>query len=87
MYEHFLRRLAEAGAAGEYFTYRHVIDFMVRMVDPRGRVRAIYDPAFGTCGFLTRALEWIKAKHGGGRTPADGRSGTSCGRRRSGATR
>jgi type I restriction enzyme M protein len=67
MYEHFLRRLAEAGAAGEYFTYRHIIDFMIRMVDPK-LGETIYDPAFGTCGFLTRALEWIKAQHGGGKT-------------------
>jgi type I restriction enzyme M protein len=66
MYEHFLRRLAEAGAAGEYFTYRHVIDFMVRMVDPDVG-ETIYDPAFGTCGFLTRALEYIKEKYDGGR--------------------
>jgi type I restriction enzyme M protein len=67
MYEHLLRRLAEAGAAGEFFTYRHIIDFMIAMLDPN-LGDTIYDPAFGTCGFLTRALEWIKAKHGGGKT-------------------
>jgi|GEM_PF-4435193 len=27
----------------------------------------IYDPAFGTCGFLTRALEYIREKYEGGR--------------------
>jgi type I restriction enzyme M protein len=67
MYEHFLRRLAEAGAAGEYFTYRHLIDFMVEMVNPK-LGETIYDPAYGTCGFLTRALEWIKRQHAGGRS-------------------
>jgi type I restriction enzyme M protein len=59
MYEHFLRRLEEAGAAGEYFTCRHIIDFMVELVDPQ-LGETIYDPAFGTCGFLTRALEWVR---------------------------
>ena len=67
MYEHFLRRLADAGAAGEYFTYRHVIDAMVQIIDP-DLGQTIYDPALGTAGFLTRSLEWIKAKRGGGRT-------------------
>ena len=61
IYEQILRDLQSAGNAGEYYTPRAVTEFMVQMTNPRlGEI--IFDPACGTGGFLTGALEHIR-KH------------------------
>jgi type I restriction enzyme M protein len=61
LYEQILRDLQSAGNAGEYYTPRAVTQFMVQMTNPRlGEI--ILDPACGTGGFLTGALEHIR-KH------------------------
>src|SRR5664279_4489188 len=68
IYEQLLRDLQGAGNAGEYYTPRAVTQFMVEMTRPRlGEI--ILDPACGTGGFLTGALEFIR-KHEV-KTPAD----------------
>ncbi|MFT3829382.1 MAG: class I SAM-dependent DNA methyltransferase [Opitutaceae bacterium] len=68
IYEQFLRDLQSAGNAGEYYTPRAVTQFMVEMTRPRlGDI--VLDPACGTGGFLTCALEFIR-KHEV-KTPAD----------------
>jgi type I restriction enzyme M protein len=56
MYEQLLRDLQNAGNAGEYYTPRPVTEFMVRMVDPKLDEK-VMDPACGTGGFLTCAIE------------------------------
>lgn len=59
IYEQILRNLQSAGNAGEYYTPRAVTQFMVEMVDPQLGERVL-DPACGTGGFLTCALEHIR---------------------------
>ena len=68
IYEQLLRDLQGAGNAGEYYTSRAVTQFMVDMVNPQLGER-ILDPACGTGGFLTCAIEHVR-KHGV-KTPAD----------------
>jgi type I restriction enzyme M protein len=68
IYEQLLRDLQSAGNAGEYYTPRAVTQFMVERTNPRlGEI--IFDPACGTGGFLTCALEHVR-KHEV-KTPAD----------------
>lgn len=59
IYEQILKDLQNAGNAGEYYTPRAVTQFMVDMLKPRLGER-ILDPACGTGGFLTCALEFLK---------------------------
>ena len=60
IYEKILKDLQSAGNAGEYYTPRAVTQFMVDMVNQKlGEV--ILDPACGTGGFLTCAIENIRA--------------------------
>lgn len=60
IYEGLLKDVAadSAGYAGEFYTQRHVIRAMVKVVAPRPGER-IYDPCFGTCGFLVEAADHI----------------------------
>ena len=53
LYEDLLKRVAgdSAGYAGEFYTQRHIIRAMVAVVAPKIGDR-IYDPCFGTAGFL-----------------------------------
>jgi type I restriction enzyme M protein len=68
IYEQLLRDLQSAGNAGEYYTPRAVTQFMVERTNPRlGEI--IFDPACGTGGFLTCAIEHVR-KHEV-KTPAD----------------
>lgn len=57
-YETFLRDLQSAGNAGEYYTPRAVTQFMVEMTNPQLGEKVL-DPACGTGGFLTCALEHL----------------------------
>jgi type I restriction enzyme M protein len=62
LYEDLLKRVASdsAGYAGEFYTQRHVIRAMVAVVEPKIGDR-IYDPCFGTAGFLAESAEYIRA--------------------------
>jgi type I restriction enzyme M protein len=62
MYEQILRDLQSAGNAGEYYTPRAVTRFMVEMVDPQ-LGESVLDPACGTGGFLTCAIEHIRGNY------------------------
>jgi type I restriction enzyme M protein len=65
IYEDLLKRVASdsAGYAGEFYTQRHIIRAMVEVVRPKLGDR-IYDPCFGTAGFLTESAEYIRRHHG-----------------------
>lgn len=67
----YLLKIAEAQAdAGQFRTPRHIIDFIVSIVNPQ-KHEAIIDPACGTAGFLVSAYQHIKSQHalpGGGIT-------------------
>ena len=62
LYEQILRDLQNAGNAGEYYTPRPVTQFMVDAVAPRLGEK-ILDPACGTGGFLTCAIEHVRKQH------------------------
>lgn len=70
VYEQILKDLQSAGNAGEYYTPRAVTEFMVQMVDPK-LGETILDPACGTGGFLTCAIEHVRENYV--KKPADER--------------
>ncbi|OIR08824.1 putative type I restriction enzymeP M protein [mine drainage metagenome] len=57
-FEYLLSVLGSQGDAGQFRTPRHIIDFMVEIVDPQKGER-ILDPACGTAGFLISAWKHI----------------------------
>lgn len=59
IYEKILADLQSAGNAGEYYTPRAVTRFMVDIIDPK-LGETILDPACGTGGFLTCAIEHLE---------------------------
>ena len=60
VYEDLLRRLgSENRMAGEFYTPRPVIRFIVGLVAPQIG-ETVYDPAAGSCGFLAEAYELMK---------------------------
>lgn len=59
IYEKILADLQSAGNAGEYYTPRAVTQFIVDMIDPQ-LGESILDPACGTGGFLTCAIDHLK---------------------------
>jgi type I restriction enzyme M protein len=60
LYESILKEMRDAsGDAGEFYTPRPVVKFMVEMLDPQIG-ETVLDPASGTGGFLVEAFEHIK---------------------------
>jgi len=61
IYEGLLKQVAadSAGYAGEFYTQRHIIRAMVEVVRPQLGDR-IYDPCFGTAGFLGDAADFLR---------------------------
>jgi len=60
VYEELLRRLgSENRLAGEFYTPRPVVRFMVELVAPKIG-ETVYDPACGTCGFLAQAYLFMR---------------------------
>lgn len=57
-FEYLLSVLGSQGDAGQFRTPRHIIDFMVEIVDPK-KNDIILDPACGTAGFLISAYKHI----------------------------
>lgn len=57
-FEYLLSALGSQGEAGQFRTPRHIIDFMVDVVDPK-KDETILDPACGTAGFLISAYKHI----------------------------
>ena len=61
-FEYLLSVLGSQGDAGQFRTPRHIIDFMVEVIDPQ-KHESILDPACGTAGFLISAWKHIFAKN------------------------
>lgn len=61
-YELLLNILGSSGDLGMFRTPRHIIDFIVSLVEPTKEDR-ILDPACGTAGFLISAYKYILAKN------------------------
>ncbi|MBN2703174.1 MAG: N-6 DNA methylase, partial [Pontiellaceae bacterium] len=61
-FEYLLSVLGSQGDAGQFRTPRHIIDFMVDVIDPK-KDETILDPACGTAGFLISAYKHIMRRH------------------------
>lgn len=57
-FEYLLSVLGSQGDAGQFRTPRHIIDFIVAILDPK-KEEKILDPACGTAGFLISAYKHI----------------------------
>jgi len=57
-FEYLLSVLGSQGDAGQFRTPRHIIDFMVQVVNPQ-KNETILDPACGTAGFLISSFKHI----------------------------
>ncbi len=57
-FEYLLSVLGSQGDAGQFRTPRHIIDFIVEIVDPK-KHETVLDPACGTAGFLISAYKHI----------------------------
>ncbi|MCT9460576.1 type I restriction-modification system subunit M [Acinetobacter baumannii] len=62
IYEQLLRDLQAAKNSGEFYTPRAVTTFMAQIVDPQ-LGESVLDPACGTGGFLTSAIEHKREKY------------------------
>jgi type I restriction enzyme M protein len=77
-FEYLLSVLGSQGDAGQFRTPRHIIDFIVNVLQPK-KNETILDPACGTAGFLISSYKYIVKNNsvpgGGGRggalTPND----------------
>src|SRR3989339_1542561 len=63
-FEYLLSILGSQGEAGQFRTPRHIIDFIVSVIDPK-KDETILDPACGTAGFLISAYKHILKQHDG----------------------
>ncbi len=61
-FEYLLSVMGSQGDAGQFRTPRHIIDFIVEVVDPQ-KTDAILDPACGTAGFLISSYKHIIKAH------------------------
>ena len=61
VYESILLELRDAGNKGEYYTPRAITRLMTEMVNPKLGEKVL-DPAAGTGGFLTSAIEYIRSR-------------------------
>ena len=68
-YEYLLSIMSSQGDAGQFRTPRHIIDFMVDVLDPT-KDDTILDPACGTGGFLVSSYNHILEKHDGKNDPS-----------------
>ena len=59
-FEYLLSVMDVQGDAGQFRTPRHVIDFIVSVIDPK-LYETVLDPACGTSGFLISAYKHIQA--------------------------
>ncbi|MDO8511965.1 MAG: N-6 DNA methylase [bacterium] len=63
-YEYLLSVMSSQGDAGQFRTPRHIIDFIVDVVNPT-KDDKVLDPACGTGGFLMKSYQHILEQHDG----------------------
>ena len=61
-YEYLLSFMGSQGDAGQFRTPRHIIEFMVTLINPQ-KDETILDPACGTAGFLISSFKHIEAQN------------------------
>jgi type I restriction enzyme M protein len=69
-FEFLLSILGSQGDAGQFRTPRHIIDFMVAIIDPK-KHEVILDPACGTAGFLISSYKHIIKQNSSNFIPAE----------------
>jgi len=69
-FEYLLSVLGSQGDAGQFRTPRHIIDFMVEIIDPQ-KQETILDPACGTAGFLISSYKHILKRNSSNYDPKD----------------
>ncbi|WP_419850122.1 N-6 DNA methylase [Candidatus Poriferisocius sp.] len=62
-FEHFIQKTTTQNDLGEYFTPRHIVRFMVKLVDPEFG-HTVFDPFCGTGGFLVESYRHLSQKSG-----------------------
>jgi type I restriction enzyme M protein len=62
LYEYLLSKLTTAGINGQFRTPRHIIRFMVELVEPKP-TETVGDPACGTAGFLVGVMQYLLEAH------------------------
>lgn len=67
-YEYLLSIMSSQGDAGQFRTPRHIIDFIVDVVNPT-KDDKVLDPACGTGGFLVSSYKHILEQHDGKNDP------------------
>ena len=67
-FEFLLSILGSQGDAGQFRTPRHIIDFMVAIMDPK-KHEIMLDPACGTAGFLISSYKHIIKQNSSNYTP------------------
>ncbi|WP_144575958.1 N-6 DNA methylase [Agrobacterium sp. DE0009] len=72
-FEYLLSVLGSQGDAGQFRTPRHIIDFMVEIINPQ-KNEVIMDPACGTAGFLISAYKHILKQNSTGVMSGNGNS-------------
>lgn len=63
-YEYLLSITGAQGDVGQFRTPRHIIKFIVDVVQP-GKDDTVLDPAVGTAGFLIAAYNYVRQHHDG----------------------
>lgn len=58
LYEYLLSKLTTAGINGQFRTPRHIIRFMVELLEPKP-TETVGDPACGTAGFLVETMQYL----------------------------
>ena len=61
LYESILKELQSAGKSGEFYTPRAITQFITDIIDPKIGEKLL-DPTCGTGGYLTCAIEHLKAQ-------------------------
>ncbi len=74
-FEYLLSVLGSQGDAGQFRTPRHIIDFIVKVVDPK-KTETVLDPACGTAGFLISSYKHILAANRKNMDRQDGQEDT-----------
>jgi len=62
LYEYMLGKLTTAGINGQFRTPRHIIRFMVELLEPKP-TETVGDPACGTAGFLVGTMQYLLETH------------------------
>jgi type I restriction enzyme M protein len=74
LYEYLLSKLTTAGINGQFRTPRHIIRFMVELLEPKP-TEVIGDPACGTAGFLVCVMQYLLETHTSARGKLKGENG------------